>query len=147
MTEGRQRHRYQPVPRPWYRTTWFASLIVIAVVLAIAVVVAIPVWATATPQYCSSCKATRPEGQSWARSVHSGVSCTECHVPTGIAPALLLQRPHLKPESFPLDKVIITGSLPAEHYKAERPLEYARRVREGVSAVSMNAFIIWSITD
>lgn len=84
---------------------------------------------------------------------------------------------HLKPESFPLDKVIFTGSLPVEHYKAERPLEYARRVREGtldevlvektitwktcaadalwwlitliagVSAVMMTAFIIWSVFD
>jgi len=82
---------------------------------------------------------------------------------------------HMKPESFPLDKVIFTGSQPVEHYKAERPLEYARRVREGtlddvlvekritwrtyaadvlwwlftavagVSALLMTAFIIWSI--
>jgi cytochrome b subunit of formate dehydrogenase len=84
---------------------------------------------------------------------------------------------HLKPESFPLDKVIFTGSLPVEHYRAERPLEYARRVREGtlhevlvekritwktyaadvvwwtitviagVSAIMMTAFIIWSVFD
>lgn len=84
---------------------------------------------------------------------------------------------HLKPESFPLDKVIFTGSLPVDHYKAERPLEYARRVREGtlnevlvekritwktyaadviwwtitliagVSALMMTAFIIWSVFD
>ena len=82
---------------------------------------------------------------------------------------------HLKPESFPLDKVIFTGSLPVEHYKDERPLEYARRVREGTlddvlvektitwktyvadtiwwiitliagfCAILMTAFIIWSI--
>jgi len=38
---------------------------------------------------------------------------------------------HIKPESFPIDKVIFTGSLPVEHYKEERPLEYARRVAEG----------------
>ena len=38
---------------------------------------------------------------------------------------------HLKPENFPLDKVIFTGSVPVEHYKEERPLEYARRVRDG----------------
>lgn len=84
---------------------------------------------------------------------------------------------HLKPENFPLDKVIFTGSLPVDHYKAERPLEYARRVREGtldevlvekritwktyaadviwwtitviagVSALMMTAFIIWSVFD
>ena len=82
---------------------------------------------------------------------------------------------HLKPESFPLDKVIFTGSLPVEHYKEERPLEYARRVREGTlddvlvektitwktyvadtiwwiitliagfCAILMTAFIVWSI--
>jgi cytochrome b subunit of formate dehydrogenase len=84
---------------------------------------------------------------------------------------------HLKPESFPLDKVIFTGSLPVDHYRAERPLEFARRVREGtlddvlvekritwktyaadvvwwtitliagVSAIMMTAFIIWSVFD
>ena len=84
---------------------------------------------------------------------------------------------HVKPESFPLDKVIFTGSLPVEHYKAERPLEYARRVREGTlndvliekritwrtyaadvlwwtitafagfCAILMTAFIIWSVFD
>jgi cytochrome b subunit of formate dehydrogenase len=84
---------------------------------------------------------------------------------------------HLKPESFPLDKVIFTGSMPVEHYKAERPLEYARRLREGtldevlverritwktyvgdaiwwtitaiagLSAILMTAFIVWTVFD
>jgi len=84
---------------------------------------------------------------------------------------------HLKPESWPLDKVIFTGSLPVDHYKEERPLEYARRVREGTldevlvekritwktyaadvlwwtitlfagfCALLMTAFIIWSVFD
>ncbi len=88
MTEGRQRHRYQPGPRPWYRTTWFATLVVVAFVVVVAVVVVIPVWATDTPAYCSSCKATRAAGQSWERSPHSMVSCTECHVPPGAANAV-----------------------------------------------------------
>ncbi len=38
---------------------------------------------------------------------------------------------HGRPGSFPIDKVIFTGSLPVEHYREERPLEYAERVREG----------------
>ena len=38
---------------------------------------------------------------------------------------------HLRPESFPIDKVIFTGTLPIDHYREDRPLEYARRVREG----------------
>ena len=84
---------------------------------------------------------------------------------------------HLKPESFPIDKVIFTGTLPVDHYREERPLEYARRVREGTlddvlvehtitrktlfadaiwwtitlvmgfAAVLMTAFIIWSVFD
>ena len=84
---------------------------------------------------------------------------------------------HARPESFPLDKVIFTGSLPIDHYKAERPLEFARRVREGtldevlvekritwrtyaadvlwwtitafagLCAILMTAFIIWSVFD
>ncbi len=87
MSEGRQRHRYEPEPRKWYRTTWFASLIVIAFVAVVAAVVVIPVWATDTPTYCSSCKATEPAGKSWERSLHSTVSCTECHVPPGVVNA------------------------------------------------------------
>ena len=38
---------------------------------------------------------------------------------------------HLRPEAFPIDKVMFTGSIPAHHYREERPLEYARHVREG----------------
>jgi cytochrome b subunit of formate dehydrogenase len=82
---------------------------------------------------------------------------------------------HLRPESFPIDKVIFTGSIPVEHYREERPLEYARHVREGTlddvlvektvtwrtrfgdgiwwiitlvmgfAALLMTAFIIWSV--
>jgi len=84
---------------------------------------------------------------------------------------------HLRPESFPLDRVVFTGPQPVEDYKAEWPLEYARRVREGTldeviverriawwiqladavrglfaavagqSAVLMTAFIIWKVSD
>jgi predicted CXXCH cytochrome family protein len=84
---------------------------------------------------------------------------------------------HLKPESFPIDKVIFTGSLPVDHYREERPLEYARHVTDGTldqvlierrvtwktllgdaiwwtitlimgcAALLMTAFIIWSIFD
>jgi cytochrome b subunit of formate dehydrogenase len=51
---------------------------------------------------------------------------------------------HLKPESWPLDKVIFTGSQPVEHYREERPLEYARRVREGtLDQVLVEKRITW----
>ena len=84
---------------------------------------------------------------------------------------------HLRPEAFPVDRVMFTGSLPADHYREERPLEYARRVREGtldevlhestvttgtligdviwwivtataiLAAVAFTAFTIWSVVD
>jgi nitrate/TMAO reductase-like tetraheme cytochrome c subunit len=84
LTEGRQRHRYHPGPRPWYRTTWFSALVVVCFIAVVAVIVVIPVWATDTPTYCASCKATKPAGASWERSTHSSVSCVSCHVPPGV---------------------------------------------------------------
>jgi cytochrome b subunit of formate dehydrogenase len=38
---------------------------------------------------------------------------------------------HLRPESFPLDPVIFTGSMPLEKFKEERPFEYERLVASG----------------
>ena len=37
---------------------------------------------------------------------------------------------HLRPESFPMDPVVFTGSMPLERFKEERPLEYQRLVAE-----------------
>jgi predicted CXXCH cytochrome family protein len=84
---------------------------------------------------------------------------------------------HLRPESFPIDKVMFTGTLPVDHYKADRPMEYARHVREGtldevlvektvtsgtlfanviwwlitafmgLAALAFTAFIVWTIVD
>jgi cytochrome b subunit of formate dehydrogenase len=38
---------------------------------------------------------------------------------------------HLRPEKFPLDKVIFTGTLPEEELRHERPAEYERLLAEG----------------
>jgi hypothetical protein len=38
---------------------------------------------------------------------------------------------HLRPEKFPLDKVIFTGTLPEEELRHERPAEYERLRAEG----------------
>ena len=84
---------------------------------------------------------------------------------------------HLRPESFPIDKVMFTGTLPAHHYREERPLEYARHTREGtldevlvektvtagtlfgdvvwwlitgfmgLAALTFTVFVIWSVVD
>jgi cytochrome b subunit of formate dehydrogenase len=82
---------------------------------------------------------------------------------------------HGRPGSFPIDKVIFTGSIPVEHYRLERPLEYQNRIRAGtldaalvpapagsraafgnviwwlitffaiLSALGLFAFIVWAI--
>jgi cytochrome b subunit of formate dehydrogenase len=38
---------------------------------------------------------------------------------------------HLRPEKFPMDTVIFSGVIPEHEMKEERPVEYARLVREG----------------
>ena len=38
---------------------------------------------------------------------------------------------HFRPEKFPLDIVMFTGSMPLSEFQRERPIEYARLVREG----------------
>ncbi len=38
---------------------------------------------------------------------------------------------HFRPEKFPLDIVMFTGSLPLDEFRHERPQEYARLVQEG----------------
>jgi len=75
-------------PRAWYRTWWAATLLVVGFLVVLAVVLVVPVWTTDTPTYCSSCKATRAAGASWKESSHRRVSCVECHVPSGLGPAL-----------------------------------------------------------
>ncbi len=57
-------------------------------VAVLAVVLVIPVWATDTPTYCTSCKATQAAGAAWRTSTHARVSCTRCHVPPGLGNAI-----------------------------------------------------------
>jgi len=81
-------HRYRPASRPWYRSTWLTTLVVVGFIALVVVIVVIPVWATDTPTYCTSCKATRPAGLAWEQSTHAKVSCVQCHVPPGFASAV-----------------------------------------------------------
>jgi nitrate/TMAO reductase-like tetraheme cytochrome c subunit len=57
-------------------------------IAVLTVVLVIPVWATDTPSYCMSCKATKAAGQAWETSTHAKVSCTSCHVPPGLGNAI-----------------------------------------------------------
>ena len=63
-------------------------LVVAGFIAVVAVVVVIPVWATDTPTYCASCKATKAAGASWRTSTHAKVSCVACHVPPGVGNAV-----------------------------------------------------------
>ena len=81
-------HRYRLKPRVWYRAPWVATLVVVGFIAVLAVVLVIPVWATSTPRYCMSCKATKLAGLAWETSTHAKVSCTKCHVPPGLSNAI-----------------------------------------------------------
>jgi len=81
LTEGG--HRYPLRPRAWYRRPWVSAVVVIAFVMAVGALLVIPVGATSTLSYCSSCKATRSAEKTWADSSHADVSCTSCHIPPG----------------------------------------------------------------
>ena len=38
---------------------------------------------------------------------------------------------HFRPERFPIDPVIFTGTVPLSHFKEERPREYQQAVESG----------------
>ena len=80
--------RYRPKPREWFRSPWVAASVVVGLIVVLGVVLVIPVWATDTPTYCMSCKATKAAGVEWKTSVHAKVSCTACHVPPGLGNAI-----------------------------------------------------------
>ncbi len=80
--------RYRPKPREWFRSPWVAASVVVGLIVVLGVVLVIPVWATDTPTYCMSCKATKAAGVEWKTSVHAKVSCTACHVPPGLVNAV-----------------------------------------------------------
>jgi hypothetical protein len=78
-------HQFRPRPRVWYRTSWFAFLVVLACLAVVVAILVVPVWATSTPKYCSSCKATRQAALELKKSPHRGVTCTACHVAPGLS--------------------------------------------------------------
>jgi cytochrome b subunit of formate dehydrogenase len=67
----------------------------------------------------------------WALNAAYVVHSDEALLATGFIFLFHFFHTHLRPESFPMDPVIFTGSMPLEKFKEERPLEYERAVREG----------------
>jgi cytochrome b subunit of formate dehydrogenase len=67
----------------------------------------------------------------WALTAAYVVHSEEALLATGFIFVFHFFHTHLRPESFPLDPVVFTGSQPLERFKDERPLEYQRMVDEG----------------
>ncbi len=67
----------------------------------------------------------------WALNAAYIIHSDEALLATGFIFLFHFFHTHLRPESFPMDTVIFTGSMPLERFKDERPLEYARMVKEG----------------
>jgi nitrate/TMAO reductase-like tetraheme cytochrome c subunit len=77
-------HRYRPVPRPWYRRSWFSWLVVLGILVVLLAILVLPVAAQDSVSYCTSCKSMKPAEATWAAGPHKDVSCTACHIPPGV---------------------------------------------------------------
>ena len=67
----------------------------------------------------------------WALNAAYIIHSDEALLATGFIFLFHFFHTHLRPESFPMDPVIFTGSMPLERFKEERPLEYERMVAAG----------------
>jgi len=67
----------------------------------------------------------------WVLNAAYVVHSDEALLATGFIFLFHFFHTHLRPESFPLDPVVFTGSVPLERFKDERPLEYQRMVDNG----------------
>lgn len=68
----------------------------------------------------------------WALNVAYLIHSDEALLATGFIFFFHFFHTHLRPEAFPLDPVIFTGSMPLERFKEERPVEYERLERAGL---------------
>lgn len=68
----------------WLHSRWFPAAAIVLGVVVIALAVNVPVRATSTSSYCSSCHQMKNAKTTWAHSPHSRVSCVACHVPPGL---------------------------------------------------------------
>jgi hypothetical protein len=67
----------------------------------------------------------------WVLNAAYVVHSDEALLATGFIFLFHFFHTHLRPEAFPMDPVIFTGSMPLERFKEERPLEYQRMVANG----------------
>ncbi|HET7204801.1 MAG TPA: cytochrome c3 family protein [Steroidobacteraceae bacterium] len=64
----------------------------------------------------------------WALNAAYIIHSDEALLATGFIFLFHFFHTHLRPESFPMDPVIFTGSVPLHRFKEERPIEYQRLV-------------------
>jgi len=67
----------------------------------------------------------------WAINVAMIIHSDEALLAIGFIFTIHFFNTHLRPESFPMDKVIFTGLVPLEEYKDDRPEEYKRLLESG----------------
>jgi cytochrome b subunit of formate dehydrogenase len=67
----------------------------------------------------------------WAFNIATLVHGEEALLAVGFIFTIHFFNGHLRPEKFPMDKVIFTGRIPEHELKDERPVEYARLASAG----------------
>jgi cytochrome b subunit of formate dehydrogenase len=67
----------------------------------------------------------------WFINVATIIHSDEALLAVGFIFTIHFFNTHLRPESFPLDKVIFTGLVPVDEYKVDRPEEYQRLKESG----------------
>jgi predicted CXXCH cytochrome family protein len=67
----------------------------------------------------------------WLINVAAIIHSDEALLAVGFIFTIHFFNTHLRPEAFPMDKVIFTGLVPLEEYKADRPREYQELVESG----------------
>lgn len=67
----------------------------------------------------------------WLINVAAIIHSDEALLAVGFIFTIHFFNTHLRPEAFPMDKVIFTGLVPLEEYKSDRPREYQDLVESG----------------
>ncbi len=67
----------------------------------------------------------------WVLNVTTIIHSDEALLATGFIFTVHFFNTHLRPEKFPMDIVIFTGSVPVDEFKLDRPAEYEEIVKRG----------------
>lgn len=67
----------------------------------------------------------------WLINVATIIHSDEALLAVGFIFTVHFFNTHLRPDAFPMDKVIFTGLVPMDHYKQERPHEYEKLIKSG----------------